>query len=127
MVPAMAVGPAVAGQVGGQHVVAAGHRLPEVLEHVGGLPAPVQREHRRQAAVAPLEVVDLAVADQREAAAATPRDVVAGRAALGGQRGHGHVVLLARAPDGHRHRDLGGFPCGVAAVYGLRARPPAVV
>ena len=65
------------GEVPGQHVVPAGQRRAELLEHVGRLAAAVQADHRREPGVAPLQVVHLAVAQQHEAAAAAGRDVVA--------------------------------------------------
>ena len=72
-------------EVGGHHVGAGPERGAQLLVHVGGLPAAVQAEDRRQAGVAPLEVVDLRVPVHHEAAAAPLGDVVAGHVAHAGR------------------------------------------
>ena len=69
--------------VGREHVVPAAEERAQLLVHVRRLAAAVQAEDRRQPAVAPLEVVDLPVADDCEAAAAAARHVVPWREVAG--------------------------------------------
>ena len=72
------VGVAVAGEVGRHQVVDAGEGGPELLVHVRRLSAAVQAQNVGCPHVAPLEVVDLASVDDREAAATARGDVVPG-------------------------------------------------
>src|SRR5207244_1421295 len=51
------VGVAVAGQVGGDHVVAVRQTVTELLVHVGGLAAAVEAEDVRRPHLSPLQVV----------------------------------------------------------------------
>src|SRR5437867_1967880 len=84
--------------VGRQHVVAAAREGAELLVHVRGLATAVQAEDGCQPAMAPLEVVDLTVADNGEAAAAAARHVVPWREIAGVDVGPGRRLGGQDAP-----------------------------
>jgi len=66
----------VIGKVGREDVIAIRDGRTELLEHVGGLPAAVKAQHRRELAMPPFQVMHLPSLDHGEAAATPSRHVV---------------------------------------------------